>query len=338
RSRLARARARSWLHRSLARARGSASLGCASLEVAWRAPALAHGCTARARGRAAPPRSAAPRSKSPGARPRSLMVAPLARAGARLRLARLRLARSRLARARARSLARQHVARAAHRLDVAGLLGVVLELLAQLGHVDVDRAVERVEVLALERVVELLARQHAPRRPRQRGQELELGVGEGRAPSLDGDLARAEVDLQAAGAEARGRGDVAAEHRADARQELARVERLGQVVVGADLEPDDLVHVLALGGEHQDGDHGGVRPRTQAPADLQPVDAGEHEVEEHDLGDGLPRQRQAALAIGRHGHLDVVLAEVLGEERREPTVVLDEEAADGHVRSYTAPA
>ena len=46
-----------------------------------------------------------------------------------------------------------------------------------------------------------------------------------------------------------------AQHRMDARHEFARIEGLGQVVVGADLQADDAVHVVALGGEHDDG-HG----------------------------------------------------------------------------------
>src|SRR5262249_21141785 len=98
----------SWLPRSLAAARGSKSLGCASLHVASCAPPLSrsHGCLARSPRRAAPSRSAAPRSTSPLARRRSLalMVASLPRRGARLQVARLRLAPRRLLRAAALSL------------------------------------------------------------------------------------------------------------------------------------------------------------------------------------------------------------------------------------------
>ncbi len=56
------------------------------------------------------------------------------------------------------------------------------------------------------------------------------------------------------------------------------IERLRQVVVGADLEPDDLVDVLVARGEHQDRH---VRVLAQPLADLDPVDVGEHQVE-HD--------------------------------------------------------
>src|SRR5215470_12493345 len=102
---------------------------------------------------------------------------------------------------------------------------------------------------------------------------------------------------------------------ADAREELARVERLGQVVVGAELEADDLVHVLPLGGDHDDRDAGGVRARAQAAAHLEAVHAGEHEIEKDDVRRLRPGEGQAALAVGRDRDLHLVLAEVLGEQR-----------------------
>ena len=45
---------------------------------------------------------------------------------------------------------------------------------------------------------------------------------------------------------------VAAQHRVDARDELARIERLGEVVVGAHFQADDAIDVLALGRQHDD--------------------------------------------------------------------------------------
>ncbi len=38
----------------------------------------------------------------------------------------------------------------------------------------------------------------------------------------------------------------------DAGEQFARVERLGQVVVGAHFEADDAVDLFALGGQHDD--------------------------------------------------------------------------------------
>jgi hypothetical protein len=65
---------------------------------------------------------------------------------------------------------------------------------------------------------------------------------------------RTQVDHQAAELQhvvGAGVGRGAAQQRLDARQQLARLEGLGQVVVGADLQAEDAVHRLAAGAEHQ---------------------------------------------------------------------------------------
>ena len=72
-----------------------------------------------------------------------------------------------------------------------------------------------------------------------------------------------------------GRG--AAQNALDPGDELARIERLRQVVVGADLETDDLVHVLVASGQHQDRDVGAL---AHAAADLEAVHVGQVEVED----------------------------------------------------------
>ena len=76
-----------------------------------------------------------------------------------------------------------------------------------------------------------------------------------------------------------------AEDRLHARDELTGVERLGQIVVGAHLEPDDLVDVVVAGGEHEDRDVGRL---PDPAAHVDPVDIGEHEVE-HDQRRSLGR-------------------------------------------------
>ena len=62
----------------------------------------------------------------------------------------------------------------------------------------------------------------------------------------------------------------AAQRRLHAAAELAQRERLGDVVVGAELEAEDLVDLLGLGGEHDDRHR---RARAQPPADLEAVEA-----------------------------------------------------------------
>ncbi len=72
----------------------------------------------------------------------------------------------------------------------------------------------------------------------------------------------------------------AAQHRPHPRQQLARVERLHDVVVGAHLEADHPVGVLGHRGQH---DHRHLGGRAQVAAERQPVLARHHDVEHHEI-------------------------------------------------------
>jgi hypothetical protein len=97
----------------------------------------------------------------------------------------------------------------------------------------------------------------------------------------------------------------------DPRKQFTRVERLAKVVIGADFQPDDAVHVLAFGGQHDDGR--AVVGGAQAAADRQAVLARHHEVE-HDQVHRLPQQDAAQrLAILGHHHFEPFLRRGSGE-------------------------
>ena len=113
------------------------------------------------------------------------------------------------------------------------------------------------------------------------------------------------------------------QHRLDARHELARIERLREVVVGADFEPDDAVDVVAFRGQHDDR-HVFVAA-AQPPADRQTVLARQHEVEDHEIV-ALARELPVHLGRIRHGaHAVTLLAEVAIEQIAQPRVVVDDE-------------
>ena len=87
---------------------------------------------------------------------------------------------------------------------------------------------------------------------------------------------------------------VAAQHRLDPQNHLARAERLRDVVVGAELETDDAVELLALGGEHDERQAGGRGIALEQPRELEAVEAGEHQIEHDEVGQagaGSPRAR-----------------------------------------------
>src|SRR5262245_19503773 len=220
----------------------------------------------------------------------------------------------------------EEVAHAAHRLDEARFLGIGLELGADLRDVHVDGAVEGLR-MPLERVEDLLAGQHAAGGPGEGGQELELVVGEDPPLARHRDLARGEVELELADPQPRGwmRGGRAPQESADAGEELPWIERLGEIVVGAHLEPHHLVHIFALGGEHDHGQGGTVGEGADPAAYLEAVHAGEHDVEEHDVGPALVEDGETPRAVARQGHVDLVLAQVFRHEGAEAGIVVDQQ-------------
>ena len=186
-------------------------------------------------------------------------------------------------------------------------------LRAQPAHVRVDGPLARAVAPAPDVGEQLLARvDDAGARGEQR-QQVELGRGQVHRLAADLHPAGRGVELEHADPQrvAGGRGPPLdpPQQRAHARHQLARRERLGHVVVGADAEPDEHVGLLAARGQHQ---HRHRPVALHALADLEAVDAGEHHVEHHQVGPhalaqrprrrarrGRPRRRSPRPAGGR---------------------------------------
>ena len=64
--------------------------------------------------------------------------------------------------------------------------------------------------------------------------------------------------------------------RADSRHQLARIERLGKIVVGADLQAEDAIDSFATRGQQKYGDG---RLLAQSLQKFEPRPAGQHHVE-----------------------------------------------------------
>src|SRR5262245_36646675 len=149
--------------------------------------------------------------------------------------------------------------------------------------------------------------------------------------AVDAHYARAAVDLEPAEAQAvrRTRTLPPAQDRSQAREQLARIERLRQVVVRAELETDDAVRGLAARGQHQDRDVGGS-PDLAAHGEAVPV--GQHEVEDERV-ERLAFERGEPVRGGLVcGHAKARLREIFAHHRGEPRIVLDDEDAIGHAR------
>ena len=117
------------------------------------------------------------------------------------------------------------------------------------------------------------------------------------------------------------------ELRTDASEELSIVERLGDVVVGPQLEPGDHVVAVVLRSHHDDRH---VAEATQLATHLEAIEAGQPDVEQHQL-DGLENESFDGLRTGRS--LDDDEAFVLQQQSHECAnrmVVFDHHHPVGH--------
>jgi len=119
----------------------------------------------------------------------------------------------------------------------------------------------------------------------------------------------------------------APQQRADASREFFRCERLGHVVVGARLETSHHVVGVAARGDHDDGHAAlGANLTTQ----LEAVDAGEHDVDQHHVGRVRGKERHGVLA-GR-GLVDgpAFVFERQTHRRADALVIFDGKNARAH--------
>jgi hypothetical protein len=116
-----------------------------------------------------------------------------------------------------------------------------------------------------------------------------------------------------------------AQQRSHAREQLAQGEGLDEVVIGAGIEAGDAVIDLAAGGEHQHGR--GVAALAQASADLQSVDPGHRDIEDHGaVGDGA-QALEGLVSIDGLRHLVVFEGERPRERVLHCGLVVDDQYA-----------
>src|SRR5260221_2372212 len=227
----------------------------------------------------------------------------------------------------------EHVARAAHRLDHPRMRRVDLHLAPQPGDADVDRAVEGLPFPVAGHAEELVTAEHLVRMLDQRPEQVELHRRDRNlaAPGI-AQSARLEIEEAVADADAAARfwRILLLKAPKDALQtgaQLARIEGLGDVVVGADLEAGDAVDHVGGAGDHDDAD---LVVLAQEARQGQAVLAGKADVEQDD-------RRAGALHLGAHGHTArrlrhrvAVIAEIVGEHLSDRRIVVD----DQHLRRF----
>src|SRR5919106_1504132 len=153
------------------------------------------------------------------------------------------------------------------------------------------------------------------------------------AADVHGPLGRVDpepVPLDHIGPGCGGRKLGAAQERAHATHELPDGERLRDVVVRADLEADDLVHLVAPGRQHDDR-NGALEP-AHAAADLEASELGKHEVEDDEVDRRLDEALERLFSVARLHHPVALALERIREELLDRLLVVDEEDRDwvGH--------
>src|SRR5215213_2955442 len=178
------------------------------------------------------------------------------------------------------------VARAADRHQPLGAGRAPLDLPPDVGYVDV-RGVLVADVLAAPEVPHDLGPAEDLAGPLgQKREQPELGRSELDGLAIDRHLVAREVEPEPPDLPYRSRAVptvelAAAQDRAHAADELRPRERLGDVIVGAELETEDAVDLGVTCGQHQDRHDASLG--TQAPADLRAGDVGQHHVEDEDV-------------------------------------------------------
>ena len=173
-------------------------------------------------------------------------------------------------------------------------------------------------------VEQLGAAVHPARVAGEVGQQVELLGGEAQRPGSEAGAALGRVDRQVADDDrllALGQGLDAAEDRPHPGDQLADAERLGEVVVGPHLEAEHPIALAGARGEHQD--RGVGRLAADLLADVEAVEARQHEVE----NDGVERPRggelEAARPVVRQHHLEARVLQVQLHQPRQLALVLD---------------
>ena len=112
---------------------------------------------------------------------------------------------------------------------------------------------------------------------------------------------------------------------ADAGEQLRPVERLADEVVGAGVEAVDDVLRRAAAGQEEDREVGPCGVTAEPAGDLVPVELGQADVQEDQVGVVLADRAEARLAVGHADNCVSVALEDRLEQRAVGCVVLDHE-------------
>ena len=204
-------------------------------------------------------------------------------------------------------------------------MGVIAYLGPNPRHPHVDGAVLAVVADATQLGKDFFAGQHPTGVAGQQPQKVELGAGQIDTLALEPGLAGGVVDFQVLERQAAFAADLGSvkttQQGTHACQQYPRLHRLRHIIVGAHLEPQDLIHVVGPRGQHQD--------RTTVVAantttDRQAILARQHQIQNHQIR--LQRQNtiDAATAVILQAHSEAVGFEVVPRQTSETLIIFDD--------------
>ncbi|TPW17509.1 MAG: prephenate dehydrogenase [bacterium] len=120
----------------------------------------------------------------------------------------------------------------------------------------------------------------------------------------------------------------AAQQGLDPGHELEEAERLGDVVVRAELQAQDLVDFLPARGEHDDRQL--VAVGADLAADVEAAHLGQHDIQDHEIGCGIAGEPEPGGAILGHGDgVTLVLEAVLQRDGHRGIIFDDQDSGHG---------
>jgi hypothetical protein len=169
--------------------------------------------------------------------------------------------------------------------------------------------------------------------PDQRHQQAVFGRGQRDRPAVHAHLAGVQPQQQAAVVVDLGLGlpgSRPAEQRLHARGQLPVTERLGQVVVGAGVQPAHLVRFPSVRGQHQ---HRDVAHVADALEDGPAVQRGQPDVQDDQVRPGRVEAPQPFLPILRGDNVKTMTREHGADAERDVLLVLDDQDPALHDRA-----
>ena len=215
---------------------------------------------------------------------------------------------------------------------------VALDLLPQAADVHVHGAQIAQIVVLPDGFQQVLAGKHLAAFGREQLQKVKLLRSQVDLAPIDGHRAVGQVDRHVAhvhdlAAAVPLRAARPAEDGLDARLDLQHVEGLGHVVVRAVLKAEDLVHILALGRQHDDRH---VALFADALAHLNAVQLGQHHVQQDQVERFVEELVQRFLAVRRRIGLIANLLQAVFKSLDDQRLVVHQQNSLGHCGSSSA--